>query len=136
MIQGRENSVKRKTAKSLAFLTAAAMTATTLLGTGIPVQAADETWISDEELSEKDTKEPEKDTVLPDANQYKYQKDELAAFCHFGPNTWSGYEWGFDQGSQRWLYEGMEPSEIFRLEKDFDAEKLVTTLQHTQRSGF
>lgn len=129
MIQGRENSVKRKTAKSLAFLTAAAMTATTLLGTGIPVQAADETWISDEELSEKDTKEPEKDTVLPDANQYKYQKDELAAFCHFGPNTWSGYEWGFDQGSQRWLYEGMEPSEIFRLEKDFDAEKLVTTLQ-------
>lgn len=109
---------------------AAAMSATTFLGAGVPLQVkAAEDWIGDEDLTEKDTEEPEPDEVVPDANQYKYQKDELAAFCHFGPNTWSGYEWGFDQGSQKWLYEGQTPAEIFRLEKEFDAEKLVTTLQ-------
>lgn len=121
--------MKNKSVRGLAILMAAAMTYTTFFGTSMPVQAADEVWVSDEDLAEKETEEPEPDTVLPDANQYKYQKDELAAFCHFGPNTWSGYEWGFNQGSQKWLYEGMSPSEIFRLEKDFDADTLVRTLQ-------
>ena len=109
---------------------AAAMSATTFFGTGIPVvQAADDGWVGDAELTDMETSAPTPDDIIPDANQYKYQKDELAAFCHFGPNTWSGYEWGFDQGSQRWLYEGQAPNEIFRLEKDFDADRIVKTLQ-------
>ena len=109
---------------------AAAMSATTFFGTGIPVvQAADDGWVGDAELTDTETSAPTPDDVIPDANQYKYQKDELAAFCHFGPNTWSGYEWGFDQGSQRWLYEGQAPNEIFRLENDFDADRIVKTLQ-------
>lgn len=106
------------------------MSATTFFGTGIPVvQAADDGWVGDAELTDTETSAPTPDDVIPDANQYKYQKDELAAFCHFGPNTWSGYEWGFDQGSQRWLYEGQAPNEIFRLENDFDADRIVKTLQ-------
>lgn len=106
------------------------MSATTFFGTGIPVvQAADDGWVGDAELTDTETSAPTPDDVIPDANQYKYQKDELAAFCHFGPNTWSGYEWGFDQGSQRWLYEGQAPNEIFRLEKNFDADRIVKTLQ-------
>lgn len=121
--------MKKKSVRSLALLVAAAMTGSTFFGTSIPVKAAAETWVSDEELEKNGTDAPEPDDVRPDANQYKYQKDELAAFCHFGPNTWSGYEWGFNQGNQKWLYEGMEPSEIFRLEKEFDAETLVTSLQ-------
>ena len=109
---------------------AAAMSATTFFGTGIPVvQAADDGWVDDAELTDTETSAPTPDDVIPDANQYKYQKDELAAFCHFGPNTWSGYEWGFDQGSQSWLYEGKAPNEIFRLENDFDADRIVKTLQ-------
>ena len=56
------------------------MTGSAFLGAGIPLQVqADETWVSDADLEEKSTEAPEKDTVLPDANQYKYQKDELAA---------------------------------------------------------
>ena len=85
--------MKKKTARSLAVLTAAAMTATTFFGTGIPaVQAADE-WIEDSQLSDSGTAAPDPDEVLPSKNQYRYQKDELAAFCHFGPNTFNEIEW-------------------------------------------
>ena len=103
--------MKKKSARSLALLTAAAMTATTFFGTGIPaVQAADE-WIGDEDLKDNSTDAPEKDTVLPSTNQYNYQKEELAAFCHFGPNTFNEIEWGEHYGDKK-------PNEIFRLTED------------------
>lgn len=118
----REKSVKKKSARSLALLTAAAMTATTFFGTGIPaVQAADE-WIRDEDLEDNSTDAPEKDTVLPSTNQYNYQKEELAAFCHFGPNTFNEIEWGEHYGDQK-------PNEIFRLTEDFDAKTLVNAVK-------
>ena len=56
--------MKRKTARSLAFFMAAAMTVSTFAGTGIPVQAADE-WIGDSELQDNSTAEPAADDVLP-----------------------------------------------------------------------
>lgn len=114
--------MKKKSARSLALLTAAAMTATTFFGTGIPVvQAADE-WIGDEDLKDNSTDAPEKDTVLPSTNQYNYQKEELAAFCHFGPNTFNEIEWGENYGDK-------EPNEIFKLTQDFDAETLVKAVK-------
>ena len=114
--------MKKKSARSLALLTAAAMTATTFFGTGIPaVQAADE-WIGDEDLKDNSTDAPEKDTVLPSTNQYNYQKEELAAFCHFGPNTFNEIEWGEHYGDQK-------PNEIFRLTEDFDAKTLVNAVK-------
>ena len=114
--------MKKKSARSLALLTAAAMTATTFFGTGIPVvQAADE-WIGDEDLKDNSTDAPEKDTVLPSTNQYNYQKEELAAFCHFGPNTFNEIEWGENYGDKT-------PNQIFTLTKDFDAETLVKAVQ-------
>ena len=86
--------MKKKTARSLALLMAAAMAGTTFFGTGVPVaQAADE-WIGDSELQDNSTAEPAADDVLPNENQYNYQKEELAAFCHFGPNTFNEIEWG------------------------------------------
>ena len=114
--------MKKKSARSLALLTAAAMTATTFFGTGIPaVQAADE-WIGDEDLKDNSTDAPEKDTVLPSTNQYNYQKEELAAFCHFGPNTFNEIEWGEHYGDKK-------PNEIFRLTEDFDAKTLVNAVK-------
>ena len=114
--------MKKKSARSLALLTAAAMTATTFFGTGIPVvQAADE-WIGDEDLKDNSTDAPEKDTVLPSTNQYNYQKEELAAFCHFGPNTFNEIEWGENYGDKT-------PNQIFTLTKDFDAETLVKAVK-------
>ena len=101
---------------------AAAMTGSAFLGTGLPVQAADDGWIGDDQLSDIQTAEPEPDAVVPNATQYEYQKQELAAFCHFGPNTFNNIEWGENYGDQ-------DPSEIFRLEADFDAETLVKAVK-------
>ena len=50
--------------------------------------------ITDAALSDNATAEPEAWGVTPNANQFKYQKDELAAFVHFGMNTFTGSEWG------------------------------------------
>lgn len=113
--------MKRKTARSLAFFMAAAMTVSTFAGTGIPVQAADE-WIGDSELQDNSTAEPAADDVLPNKNQYNYQKEELAAFCHFGPNTFNEIEWGEHYGDST-------PNEIFTLTKDFDADTLVSAIK-------
>ena len=100
----------------------AAMTASTFFGTAIPVQAAEDGWIGDGELADNSTAAPDPDEVLPNKNQYRYQKDELAAFCHFGPNTFNEIEWGENYGNKT-------PDEIFKLEEDFDADNYVKALK-------
>lgn len=119
--------------KALSMLMGLALGVTTIfssVGTmGVTVYAA-ENGVTDAECTDKDTAAPTPDDTVPDANQYKYQKDELAAFCHFGPNTFNELEWGFDQSTQKKLYAGRTPDQIFTLESEFDAETLVTTLKN------
>lgn len=119
--------------KALSMLMGLALGVTTIfssVGTmGVTVYAA-ENGVTDADCTDKYTAAPTPDDTVPDANQYKYQKDELAAFCHFGPNTFNELEWGFDQSTQKKLYEGRTPDEIFTLESDFDAETLVNTLKN------
>lgn len=119
--------------KALSMLMGLVLGVTTIfssVGTmGVTVYAA-ENGVTDAECTDKDTAAPTPDDTVPDANQYKYQKDELAAFCHFGPNTFNELEWGFDQSTQKKLYAGRTPDQIFTLESDFDAETLVTTLKN------
>lgn len=119
--------------KALSMLMGLVLGVTTIFSsvgtTGVTVYAA-ENGVTDAECTDKDTAAPTPDDTVPDANQYKYQKDELAAFCHFGPNTFNELEWGFDQSTQKKLYEGRTPDEIFTLESDFDAETLVNTLKN------
>ena len=91
-------------------------------GGTVTLRAAETTnWIGDEGLSGT-ADAPKPDDVVPDANQFRYQKEELAAFCHFGPNTFNEIEWGEHYGNKA-------PSEIFTLKNDFDAETLVKTLK-------
>lgn len=88
----------------------------------VPVSAGTD-GITDSECTTTGTAEPASDEVVPDANQYKYQKDELAAFCHFGPNTFNEIEWGEHYGNKA-------PNEIFTLKDNFDADTLVSTLKN------
>lgn len=119
--------------KALSMLMGLVLGVTTIFSsvgtTGVTVYAA-ENGVTDAGCTDKDTAAPTPDDTVPDANQYKYQKDELAAFCHFGPNTFNELEWGFNQSTQKKLYEGRTPDEIFTLESDFDAETLVNTLKN------
>lgn len=80
--------------KFLALLLAGGMLAQTALSVAMPLeaQAAEENWVSVNELANNNTADPVKDSVVPSKNQYEYQKQELAAFCHFGMNTYTGSE--------------------------------------------
>ena len=119
--------------KALSMLMGLVLGVTTIFSsvgtTGVTVYAAGN-GVTDADCKDKDTAAPTPDDTVPDANQYKYQKDELAAFCHFGPNTFNELEWGFNPSTQKKLYEGRTPDEIFTLERDFDAETLVNTLKN------
>lgn len=88
------------------------------------VQAADDsvTLVSDEDLTDGEVTEPEAWGATPNEEQLWYMKQGLAAFCHFGPNTYNGIEWGENYGTRL-------PSEIFGLEKDFDAETIVKAVK-------
>lgn len=111
----------KKTVKGIGAVLASAVVLA-----AIPVPQAEAAapvqWIGSDALSESGTQAPEADSVLPSANQYNYQKKELAAFCHFGPNTFNEIEWGEHYGSRA-------PGDIFRLEQDFDADTLVRSVK-------
>lgn len=112
--------------KTLSAILGLVLGASTILGSigANPVSVSAETdGITDSECTATGTAEPVSDEVVPDANQYKYQKDELAAFCHFGPNTFNEVEWGEHYGKK-------QPNEIFTLTNDFDADTLVGTLHN------
>ncbi len=108
--------------KWMSMLLAGVVTTTGFMGGTVTLRAAETTnWVGDEGLSGT-AGAPKPDDVVPDANQFRYQKEELAAFCHFGPNTFNEIEWGEHYGNKA-------PSEIFTLKNDFDAETLVKTLK-------
>lgn len=120
----RRKKVKKKALykKWMSMLLAGVVTTTGFMGGTVTLRAAETTnWVGDEGLSGT-AEAPAPDSVVPDANQFRYQKEELAAFCHFGPNTFNEIEWGEHYGNQK-------PSEIFTLKNDFDAETLVKTLK-------
>lgn len=108
--------------KWMSMLLVGVVTTTGFMGGSVTLRAAETiNWVGDEGLAGT-AEAPAPDSVVPDANQFRYQKEELAAFCHFGPNTFNEIEWGEHYGNQK-------PSEIFTLKNDFDAETLVKTLK-------
>ena len=114
--------MKKKTVSMFMGLVLGVTTVFSSIGPAVVTVSAAESGVTDSDCTDKSTKEPESDKVVPDANQYKYQKDELAAFCHFGPNTFNEIEWGEHYGNKK-------PSEIFKLDQKFDANTMVRTLK-------
>ena len=105
--------------KKLKLMLAALLAMTTVLpNVVVPTDMKAAANITDAALSDNATAEPEAWGVTPNANQFKYQKDELAAFVHFGMNTFTGSEWG----------NGRENPSNFNLTNPFDAETLVKAI--------
>ena len=115
--------MRKKTVSMFMGLVLGVTTVFSSIGPAVVTVSAAESGVTDSDCTDKSTKETESDKVVPDANQYKYQKDELAAFCHFGPNTFNEIEWGEHYGDRK-------PSEIFTLKENFDADTLVRTLKN------
>ena len=115
--------MKKKTVSMFMGLVLGVTTVFSSIGPAVVTVSAAESGVTDSKCKKTGTPEPAADDVVPDANQYKYQKDELAAFCHFGPNTFNEIEWGEHYGNKK-------PSEIFRLKEKFDADTLVSTLKN------
>ena len=115
--------MKKKTVSMFMGLVLGVTTVFSSIGPAVVTVSAAESGVTDSKCKKTGTPEPAADDVVPDANQYKYQKDELAAFCHFGPNTFNEIEWGEHYGNKK-------PSEIFRLKEKFDADTLVRTLKN------
>lgn len=106
----------------IALVLAAALMCSLAAGAFSARADAADIYVAVDSLADNGTAAPGKDAVVPDANQYRYQKKGLSAFCHFGPNTFNEIEWGEHYGSKT-------PDEIFKLEENFDAELLVRSLK-------
>lgn len=98
-----------------------AMMAVSAIAVPQEAKAAD-SMQTDADLSDAPAEAPESWGALPNDEQLHYMKSELAAFCHFGPNTFNNVEWGESYGTRA-------PSEIFKLEQKFDAEGLVKAVK-------
>ena len=116
-----------KNKKMMRKIAAAAMAGALVLPATVSSSKAQtlDGWVDDSQLNNSEVAAPEAYGPTPDALQYEYQKQELAAFCHFGPNTFNEIEWGENYGNT-------PPAEIFTLgpNDDFDAETLVETLKN------
>ena len=117
------NEMKKKTLSMIMGLILGVTTVFGSIGTTAVTVSAASGEVTDADCADNNTDAPAADEVVPDANQYKYQKDELAAFCHFGPNTFNEVEWGENYGDR-------SPADIFTLTNDFDEDTLVSTLKN------
>lgn len=115
--------MKKKTLSMIMGLILGVTTVFGSIGTTTVTVSAASGEVTDADCADNNTDAPAADEVVPDANQYKYQKDELAAFCHFGPNTFNEVEWGENYGDR-------SPADIFTLTNDFNADTLVSTLKN------
>ena len=69
---------------------------------------------------------------LPSQAQLAYLEDELAAFIHFGPNTFYDQEWGSGQEDpMRFNPTKLDAREWVRVLKETGFKKLILVVKHT-----
>ncbi len=114
---------KWKQLLSLAMSAAVTVSAFSMPQT-VKVKAAQGGMVTDDILSDANVEAPEDWGATPNAEQLHYMKAGLAAFCHFGPNTYNNVEWGESYGTKL-------PEEIFKLAapQKFDAEGIAKTVK-------
>lgn len=94
-----------------------------------PAVSFAETWVADGMLDTGAIEAPARDDVLPNSCQYAYAKEELAAFCHFGPNTIANIEWGEHYGTTHNGVTWKTATEYMNELKSFDAAEYVKTIK-------
>ena len=68
---------------------------------------------------------------LPSQTQLAYLEDELAAFIHFGPNTFYDQEWGTGQEDpERFNPTRLDAREWIRVLKETGFKKLILVIKH------
>lgn len=68
---------------------------------------------------------------LPSQTQLAYLGDELAAFIHFGPNTFYDQEWGTGQEDpERFNPSQLDAREWVRVLKETGFKKLILVVKH------
>lgn len=75
--------------------------------------------LTDSDLIDKGSADVEAYGPTPTISQYKYQRQELAAFLHFSMGTYNGNEWS----------DGTDPVSTFSLTEKIDADEYVKTIK-------
>lgn len=88
--------------------------------------------VSDDQLADHQIAAPAIWGAVPSKLQYEYHKQELAAFLHFGMNTYTGKEWGHgdERPSQFALNETFDADNIVRNIKEAGFKRLIVTAKH------
>lgn len=69
--------------------------------------------------------------VVPSSRQVAYHKEEFIGFIHFGPNTFTGREWGNGMEEARvFAPEQVDTEQWCRAMKDSGMTKLILTVKH------
>ena len=86
------------------------------------------------QLSKDDTLESLLDKaahVIPTSNQYAAFKDHFMAFIHFGPNTFTGREWGSGlENPKVFNPTALDTDQWCRILKDAGMTKVILTVKH------
>lgn len=117
--KGMKTKISKLPVKLIAILVVIVMAVGLVPVAAFAAPGTEAAGVSQADLADNGTAAPEAWGALPDANQLQYQQEELAAFCHFGMNTFTNIEWG----------SGKEKPSQFNLQKDFDADNYVKTLK-------
>ncbi len=89
-------------------------------------------YLTDSDLSDTKAEDVAPFGAIPTPYQYQYQREELAAFLHFGMNTFTGSEWGDgkESPSQFTLTEKVDADNYVRTLKEAGFHKVVVTAKH------
>ncbi len=89
-------------------------------------------WLGHDDLSSEPVADIAAFGATPTPNQYRYQKAELAAFLHFGINTFNGEEWTPRQVDPAifTLNKKVAADSYVKLLKDAGFERLIVVSKH------
>lgn len=135
----RDTRTRRGPLRVALAATAAAL-AFALVGTGVAFAAGagHDGYVTDADLTGTADSAPAQNKTLPNAGQLDYQRNSLAAFCHFGPNTFANIEWGENYGNgNKEAYEyindgwkGFDADNYVKMLKEAGFQRLVFTVKH------